>query len=209
MWFWVILVELGLLVVIGLLIRNVVSRYTSRGLTWWSLSLAGFVLAGFSGAKSTVPSSAPRVTITGLAEGCVRHVIGRGNYIYLFQVKPLQGLPVSVATRIKSPPCWSDDSLGSDGRVYRIVYLDDANRKLKNEAISIEVIKGQDAGWRSGVDARPFGLWLGIPAGVALIIWGGVGAVRNRRAVSDQPSAISKRHPVLKDGDSELTDLKL
>ena len=207
--FWVILIELVLLVLIGLLIRRVVKKYTHIGLMWSGVCFAGFAVAGFSGAKSTAPSSAPRVTVTGLAQGCIEHRIGRGNYTYSFSISPAGGSPVQLTSRIKAPFCWTGTASDFDARVYRVVYLDDSNRNLKNEAIRIDVIGGQNTGWHGSVDARPFGLWLGIPGGIACIIIGGIGAFRNRKALPDDSSAANRGHGPLKDDQSALTDLKL
>jgi hypothetical protein len=59
------------------------------------------------------------------------------------------------------------------------------------------------------VDARPFGLWLGIPAGIVLILVGGIGAVRHRRKTSESASASPVNRFIVKDEDSDLTDIPL
>ena len=210
MWFWVIFIELALLCVIGLVVRRAVRRYTTVGLFWASLSLAGFALTGFSGANSTKPSSAPRITITGAAADCVEHRIGRGNYSYSFFFTPTTGVPIELESRIKAPLCWRDSQSGSDGRVYRVQYLNDPNRRLKNEAIRIDVLQGKNAGWHGSVDARPFGLWLCVPFGIILIVIGCVGAAKNHKAhVDNDYVELTKSHGLLKDADSDLTSLKL
>lgn len=175
---------------------------------WGSVCLAGFACAGFSAPYTTLPSTAPHVSIKGVARDCVRHVVGRDNYTYSFQFEPFAGSPLNISTNIDAPICWNDSQRGMDGRVYRIIYLDDPTRNLKNEAIRIEVIAGQNAGWHKSVDARPFGLWLALPFGFGLIIVGGVGAYRNRRSQPpEEPQGAT--HGPLKDSKSGFTDLKI
>lgn len=210
MWFWVIFIELVLLFAIGLLVRKAVRRYTTVGLFWALLSLAGFAVAGFSGANSTKPTSAPRITITGTAADCVEHRIGRSNYTYSFVFTPIIGVPIKMESRIKAPLCWQDNQSRLDGRVYRVQYLDAPDRRLKNEAIRIDVLQGKNAGWHGSVDARPFGLWLGAPFGIVLIVIGSIGAFKNRRLpVDNEYSELRDPHVLQKDTDSDLTSLKL
>jgi hypothetical protein len=189
--------------------QGVAKKYTSAGLAWWFAALLGFAVAGFSGANSTMPSSAPRNTLTGEVQGCTEHVLGRSNYTYTFLLNRDGQSPIEIATRIKPPLCWRDYSSGSSADIYRVVYLDDPNRDLKHEAIRIEVVAGTHAGWRASVDARPFGLWLGIPAGIVLIFVGGIGAVRHRRKLSESLSVAVADGALVKDQDSNLTDLNL
>ncbi len=181
MWIWVVLVEIALLVFIGFLLRRVAQKYTLVGLAWWFVGLLGFAVAGISGAHSTRPSSAPRQTVIGRVQDCTEHVRGRANYTYTFQLDSDGQNSIEIATRIKPPLCWREDSSGFRSDIYRVVYLDDPTRDLNHEAIRIEVLTGKHAGWSGSVDARPFGLWLGIPAGILVIIAGGIGALRNRR----------------------------
>jgi len=206
---WVVLVELALLAFIAFLLRGVAKKYTSVGLAWWFAALLGFAVAGFSGANSTMPSSAPRNTVTGEVQGCAEHVLGRSNYTYTFLLHGDGQNPIEIATRIKPPLCWRDYSSGSSADIYRVVYLDDPSRNLKHEAIRIEVLAGTHIGWTGSVDARPFGLWLGIPAGIVLILVGGIGAVRHRRKLSESASVAVANNALVKDQDSDLTDLNL
>jgi hypothetical protein len=207
--FWVILALIALLFVIAMLVRNGAKKYTPAGLIWALLCLMGFGLAGFSGANSTTPSSAPRTTLTGAAANCIEHRRGRGSFTYSFVLTPTTGVPVRLETRIKAPICWQGGGTGSDAAEYRVVYLDDQDRDLRNEAIQVDVVHGQNAGWQGAVDSRPFGLWLGIPAGLALIVVGAIGMMKNRRMTEDTSSQVSNSHGPLKDNDSELTNLKL
>lgn len=204
--FWVIVVELALLAV---LVRRAAMKYTKMGLIWACVVLAGFATAGFSGAKSTTPSSAPRSTVSGVAQDCVQRQFGRSNYTYSFLLLPSDAPPVRMATRIKLPLCWNGTQSGTDNRLYRVVYLDDPNRTLKNEAISIDVLEGNNAGWHDAVDARVFGLWIGVPLGILLIVIGGIGAARNRKTEPDVPGKVKTRSGPLQDTESELTDLNL
>ena len=138
MWLWIALVALAPLVIVVMLIRKVAKKYTPWGLVWWSVGLAGFAVAGISGANSTMPSTAPRLTVSGLAQCCAQQTIGRGNYIYSFMLMRTNAPSISLSTHIKLPICWSGPSTDSDGRLYRVKYLADPSRTLKNEAISIE-----------------------------------------------------------------------
>jgi hypothetical protein len=42
-----------------------------------------------------------------------------------------------------------------NGRAFRVVYLEDSKRVLKNEAIDIEILSGKHAGFHDSLDARP------------------------------------------------------
>lgn len=138
MWLWIALVALAPLVIVVMLTRKVAKKYTPWGLVWWSVGLAGFAVAGISAANSTMPSTAPRLTVSGLAQGCAQQTIGRGNYIYSFLLMRTNAPSISLSTHIKLPICWSGPSTDSHGRLYRVKYLADPSRTLKNEAISIE-----------------------------------------------------------------------
>jgi hypothetical protein len=72
---------------------------------------------------------------------------------------------VNIETEIILPG-WADPAI-FDGRTFRVVYLQDSKRIVKNEAIDIEILSGKDAGYHDSRDARPVGAWLGIPVGVA------------------------------------------
>ncbi len=203
---WVVLIILALLAFMVFFFRGIAKKYTPVGLAWWFVSLLGFAVAGFSGANSTTPSSAPRNTVLGEVQGCSEHVLGRGNYTYTFLLNSEGKGLIEIATRIKPPLCWRDYSSDSSADIYRVVYLDDSSRDLRHEAIRIEVLAGFRTGWRGSVDARPFGLWLGIPSGIVLILVGGVGAVRHRRKSSESESASGVNQLTVKDEDSDLTD---
>jgi len=108
--------------------------------------------------------------------------------------------------RIRPPLCWSPISAVPGESVYRVTYLDDLSRALKHEAVSVEVLSGERAGWTGWVDSRPFGLWRGVPAGFVLIFVGVVRAESNRRDEGTQSSFVIKDD----DGDDTgLTDLNL
>jgi len=68
-------------------------------------------------------------------------------------------------------PGWGDPAI-FDGRTFRVVYLQDSKRIVKNEAIDIEILSGKHAGYHDSRDARPVGTWLGIPVGAALGAFG-------------------------------------
>ena len=55
------------------------------------------------------------------------------------------GEPVNIETEIILP-CWAGPAI-FDGRTFRVVYLQDSKRIVKNEAIHIEILSGKDAGF--------------------------------------------------------------
>jgi len=81
--------------------------------------------------------------------------------------------PVHIETSIILPG-WAVPEV-FNGRTFRVVYLQDTRRALKNEAIDIEILSCGDAGFHDSVDARPFGMWPGIPIGPALGSFGALG----------------------------------
>jgi len=136
---------------------------------WWvciALALVAFAI-GIS--QSTVPSFAPRITAVGNAYDCLQIREGRDSY-FEFRFVPDQGTTVELETEIALPN-WGHPEV-FDGRSLRVVYLDTVNRSLKNEAIDIEILSGAHAGFHDSVDARPFGKWMVIPLGGALLTFG-------------------------------------
>jgi hypothetical protein len=103
--FSVLLTLVAVLFVIALLASNAIRKYTTAGLVWALLCLMGFGLAGFSGANSTKPSSAPRITVTGGIADCIEHRREKGNVTYSFMPAPFTGVPVRLESRIKAPVC--------------------------------------------------------------------------------------------------------
>jgi hypothetical protein len=87
-----------------------------------------------------------------------------------FRFVPDGGEPVNIETEIILPG-WGNPAI-FDGRTFRVVYLQDSKRTVKNEAIEIEILTGKDAGYHDSRDARPVGAWLGIPAGAAFGAFG-------------------------------------
>jgi hypothetical protein len=71
-------------------------------------------------------------------------------------------------------PGWADPAI-FNGRTFRVVYLQDTSRALKNEAIDIEILSGEHSGYHEFLDARPFGKWIGIPVGAAFLGFGLMG----------------------------------
>jgi hypothetical protein len=122
---------------------------------------------------------------------------------------PFAGVPVRLESRIKEQVCWEGSETRSGSGVYRVVYFDDPDRDLQRKAIQIDVVQGQNTGWHGAVDAHPFGFWLGVPIGIALIVVGGIGMLKNRSVTRGASSQITKSPGPLKDSESELTDLKL
>lgn len=122
---------------------------------------------------STAPSFATRITAIGKAYDYVERTRGRYPYrdtYYGFRFVPDGGDPVNIETEIILPD-WGTPAI-FDGRTFRVVYLKDSKRVLKNEAIEIEILSGKHAGFHDSLDARPTGAWLGIPIGAALGAFG-------------------------------------
>jgi hypothetical protein len=140
---------------------------------WWLLVFAGIGVAVVSAVNSTMPSLAPRTVIEGRADFCARVETGRGRraltkFVIRFQPETAgKGGPIELESSFNAPMCWRSNR-GNDSQRYRVTYLADNHRALDNEVVQIEVLSGQDTGWRDGVDARLFGVWLGIPAGFGL-----------------------------------------
>jgi hypothetical protein len=139
---------------------------------WWFFSILGFVLIPYSLSVSTSPSLAPRVAAVGKAYDCVDKSIGRTTK-FGFRFVPEHGDPIDIETLIIIPGWANAEKF--NGRIWRIVYLEDRDRDPKNEAIDIEIVSGDHAGWHDSRDARPFGFWLGIPAAIALMCFGILG----------------------------------
>jgi hypothetical protein len=210
-WISIILIELAFLAFFVLYMRGIVKKYSSIGLMWFGIAFTGFALIGVSALKITSPSWAPRITETGVAQGCVAQRIWRGRsrtYIYSFLFNPSNGTPIGLTTYINLPACWRGTNRVSDGRVYRVVYLDDPTRNLKNEAIQIEVVRGADSGWRGSRDARFFGWFLLAPIGALCIFVGSIACSYHLRG-QDEDSPTTDNNLPLKDDQSGLTVLKL
>ncbi len=106
------------------------------------------------------------------AYDCVDKSIGRTTK-FGFRFVPEHGDPIDIETLIIIPGWANAEKF--NGRVWRIVYLEDRDRDPKNEAIDIEIVSGDHAGWHDSRDARTFGFWLGIPAAIALKCFGILG----------------------------------
>lgn len=145
-------------------------------LGWW-LSLAlGIVVLFYGMSHSTTPSFSTRITIVGRAYDYVEREIHTGyhhNTIYGFQLVPEEGQPIHIETEISLLD--SAKPTIFNGRTLRVVYLAERRRVLNNEAVEIEILSGEHAGYHESVDARLLGAWLGIPLGAALLAFGGLG----------------------------------
>ena len=143
-------------------------------LAWWFCSTLGVISLFYCLSISTVPSFAPRITATGKIYDCVERHMGKRTSKFGFSFVPEHGDLINLETLLIIPRWGNAEKV--NGRICRIVYLDDKGRDPKNEAIEIEIVKGDHAGWHDSLDARPFGFWLGIPFGLALIFFGVVGS---------------------------------
>jgi hypothetical protein len=144
-------------------------RACIQPLVWWLCLILGAIACMYGLFHSTAPSFATRITAIGRAYNHVEHKQGRDTY-YGFRFVPDGGEPVNIETEIILPG-WANPAI-FNGRTFRVVYLDDNNRALKNEAIDIEILSGRDTGFHESLDARPVGEWLGMPLGAALGAFG-------------------------------------
>ena len=138
-------------------------------LAWWLSLILGVVICFYGLSHSTIPSFSTRVTAVGKFDDYVERAGYRGDTTYAFRFVPEGAEAINLHTRILIP------HRGMDGRTYRVVYLKDDNRRLKNEAVDITILSGEDTGFHDSLDARPFGSWLAIPVGVAFFGFGMIG----------------------------------
>jgi hypothetical protein len=141
-------------------------------LAWWLCLILGAAALMYGLFHSTAPSFATRITAVGKAYDHVERRLGRDTY-YGFRFETDDGEPVNIETEIILPD-WNVPAI-FNGRSFRVVYLQDSKRILKNEAIDIEILSGEHAGFHNSLDARPVGEWLGIPIGAALFGFGFLG----------------------------------
>jgi hypothetical protein len=154
-------------------------------LVWWLCLILGGVTCGYGLSHSTAPSFATRITAVGRTYDCVQRRQGRDTY-FGFRFVPDGGQPVDIETEIIIPS-WGAPAI-FNGRTFRVVYLMDNNRALKNEAIDIQILSGKHAGFHDSLDARPAGKWLGIPLGPALFAFGLLGLRFRRDNAMPTPS---------------------
>jgi hypothetical protein len=138
-------------------------------LAWWLSLILGVVLCFYGMSHAIIPSFSTRITAVGKFYDYVEREGYRGDTTYGFRFVPEDGEAINIHTRILLP------HRGTDGRTYRVIYLQDDNRRLKNEAVDITILSGKDIGFHASLDARPFGSWLAIPVGVAFFGFGMIG----------------------------------
>lgn len=133
---------------------------------WWTLFLIGFAICFWAALHSTMPSFARRITTVTTVSSCTveEH---RRSIKFTIHLDQAPGGPVYLHTEIVGPMCWNSGRYRSNN-VYQITYLDAPGPDGNKEAVAISVVSGPDKGWHGEVDARPFGLWLGIPIGAAV-----------------------------------------
>src|SRR4051812_46780292 len=145
-------------------------------LAWWLFLALGAVVFFYGMSHSTVPSFSTRITAVGKAYDYVEreiHTDYHHDTIYSFRFVPEGGGPINIETEISLLDAAHPAIF--DGQVFRIVYLNDNERVLKNEAIEIDILSGIHKGFHDSLDARPVGKWLAIPVGAAFGIFGFVG----------------------------------
>lgn len=164
-------------------------------IVWWLFLILGFITCVYGLSHSTEPSFATRVTVIGKAYDYVARTRGISPFkdtYHGFHFVPDSGEPVNIETEIILPD-WGAPAI-FNGRTFRVVYLQDSKRIVKNEAIDIEILSGKHAGFHDSLDARPTGVWLGIPIGSALSAFGLFG-VKYRK-----DDAISAQDAITDDG---------
>jgi hypothetical protein len=145
-------------------------------LGWWLSLILGAVICMYGMSHSTIPSFSTRITAVGKAYDFVQREIHTGYHhdtIYGFRFVPESGEPIDIETEIILPD-WAAPAI-FDGRTFRVVYLIDSRRVLKNEAVDIEILSGKHTGFHDSLDARPAGKWLAIPVGAAFGVFGFIG----------------------------------
>ena len=138
-------------------------------LAWWLCLIAGSVACFYGMSHATAPSFISPITAVGKAYDHVELRRGRDTD-YGFRFVPDDGKPINIETHI-SLPGWGLPRI-FNGRKLRVRYLEDSDLGLKNEAIDIEILSGEHAGFHDSLDARPLGKWLWIPFGAALAVFG-------------------------------------
>lgn len=146
-------------------------------LIWSGCMIVGAVTCMFGLSHSTTPSFASRTIAIGQASAFSEQKAGRRT-AFGFHFVPEEGNALSLGTQIIVPH-WSNSAVFS-GRTLRITYLNDPVRSISNEVIEIEILSGDDAGWHDSLDARPYGVWLGIPIGGLVAGFGYIG-IRYRK----------------------------
>jgi hypothetical protein len=156
---------LGLALVIIFLLGAKRRAWIRRG--WWLSLILGFVIGLYGLAHSTVPSFSTPITAVGKAYDYVYRVshARHGNDYGVFRFVPEDGKALNIETHIILPA-------GIDGDTFRVVYLEDGERVLKNEAVDITILSGKRAGFHDLLDVRPLGRWLAIPIGSAFVVLG-------------------------------------
>jgi len=140
---------------------------------WWGCLILGGIACIYGLTHATAPSFATRITAIGRTYDYVERTGGTWPHkdtFYGFRFVPDGGEPVNIETEIILPG-WANPAI-FEGRIFRVVYLQDIKRTAKNEAIDIEILSGKHAGYHDSRDARPVGAWLGIPIGAAFGAFG-------------------------------------
>jgi hypothetical protein len=159
-------------------------------LAWWLSLGLGIPLVFYGLSHSTSPSFSTPVTAVGKAydheyhEDHSRH----GTSYDEFRFVPEGGKPINIETFIGLP------NWGIDGSTVRIVYLNGSFRFLSNEAIDISILSGEHKGFHDSLDARPFGRWLAVPIGVALIVLSWIALKQRKDDVGGRDDANSDDH---------------
>ncbi len=179
-------IAFGIVMPLGAVRRSRIQKYV-----WWVLLVSGATICMYGLSHSTSPSFGRRVSSVGTASALVEQKVG-GDSKFVFAFIPSNGQPVNLQTRIIVPH-WGNAEV-FQRRTLRVTYLDDPARSVSNEAIEIEIVSGENVGWRDSLDARPFGVWLAIPIGAMIAGLGYIG-LRYRR--EDLTATKSWRQPTM------------
>lgn len=141
-------------------------------LGWWFFVIVGVGIGFYGMSHATAPSFSTPITAIGRAYDSIQVQHGRDREQgFRFVLDGGRSIPIETHIAL---PGWGVPEI-FNGRELRVVYFDQQDRALKNEAIEIEILSGEHAGYRESFDARPNGRWLAVPIGATLAIFGYLG----------------------------------
>jgi len=156
---WLILLAVAFVFAIGVGLLF----YKRMGMLFGVIGLCGFGLAFVSMEKSTFPSTARRVIVSGHAVDWKHHHSRRFSWwTFVLMQSP------SDRRLLKSSINVPDDVRTGESAV-RVTYLDE--KPILGDdprAVRIDVVDGRSAGWSGSEDADWFGLWIGVPFGTGI-----------------------------------------
>ena len=166
---------------VGFFVIGAKRRSDIPPLAWWLCLIAGSVACFYGMFHATAPSFISPITAVGKAYDHVELRRGRDTD-YGFRFVPEDGKSINIETHIALPGWGSPEIF--NGRTLRIRYLEGSDLGLKNEAIDIEILSGGHAGFHDSLDARPLGIWLWIPIGATILVFGLFG-LKNMKSAAE------------------------